>query len=371
MPLKNHFRHQPYHANEPTTAWRVIDADFPAQPDTEAFGSLLSQFAVAAVENVDAIRFVHGTFAGNDALGWFGQLERLIPAASPILKNLGKKLTDLLANDSGNFPPEFVDLFQSGPETRRFVWSGENTHSGRCKAAIELLDELLQRVSDEPRVILWGHSHAGNVAALITNLLGAEDWVRDKFFDLVEPLFPVRDDGLCALSRVRTAIEAGVADELQLDIVNFGAPISYGWDTTGYRNLLHVVNHVPQTGQPDWLCPVVVAGKNIREGVQGDMVQLLGITGSDFLPWMLNQTTRSVEMELHNFLAPECSRRDWWSRASLGMRVADEGQTVLVKYDNTGGHAVMMLGHSVYTKPEWLGFHLELVEQMYGKTSGL
>ncbi len=365
MPLKNHFRHQLYHANEPTAPWRIIEANYPAQPETEAFQSQHSQFATRANEYVDAIWFVHGTFAGNDALGWFGQLERLIPAAGPALKNLGKKLTDLLAGDSGNFPPAFVDLFQLQLETRRFVWSGENTHSGRCKAAIELLDELLQRVHDEPKVMLWGHSHAGNVAALITNLLGAEDWVRDKFLDLVEPLFPVRDDRMCALSRVRAAIESGAADELQLDIVNFGAPISYGWDTAGYRNLLHVVNHIPQAGQPDWLCPIVAAGKNLRDGVQGDMVQILGVTGSDFLPWLLNQSTRSVETKLHQFLAPDCSRRDWWSRASLGMRVADEGETVLVSYDNTDGHASQTVGHSVYTKPEWLGFHLELVRQVW------
>ena len=369
MPLKNHFRHQKYTADEPTAPWRYAEAEFPAQPGSDAFATKANAFAASVAEEVDAIWFVHGTFAGNDALGWLGQLERLIPAAGPVLKDLGKKLTDLLAGDSGNFPPAFVELFEVQPETRRFVWSGENTHSGRCKAAIELLDELLQRTDTEQRVMLWGHSHAGNVAALITNLLGAEAWVRDRFFDLVEPLFPVQDDRMGALSRVRAAIESGAVDGLQLDIVNFGAPISYGWDTAGYRRLLHVVNHVPQPEQPEWLCPLLEAGKNLREGKQGDMVQILGITGSDFLPWLLNKTTRSVEKELHQFLAPDCSRRDWWSRASIGMRVADEGETKLVKYDNTAGHASVTVGHSVYTKPEWLGFHLELVEQMYRKSS--
>ena len=365
MPLKNHFRHQQYTADEPAAPWRYIEAEFPAQPGSDTFATKATAFAESVSAEADAIWFVHGTFAGHDALGWFGQLERLIPAAGPILKNFGKKLTDVLAGDSGNFTPAFMDLLPEPPESRRFVWSGENTHSGRCKAAIELLDELLQRAETQPRVMLWGHSHAGNVAALITNLLGAEDWVRDRFVDLVEPLFPVVDDRSCALSRVRSAFESGSSDRLKIDVVNFGAPVSYGWDSAGYRKLLHIVNHVPQPEQPQWLCPLIEVGKNIRDGVPGDLAQILGITGSDFLPWLLNRTTRDVEKQLHEFLAPDCSRGDWWSRASIGMRVADEGETVLIKYDNTDGLASLTFGHSVYTKAQWLGFHLDLVGQTY------
>ena len=365
MPLKNHFRHQLYQATEPTAPWRYVEAELPVPPQSSAFAARVSAFDKAVADEVDAIWFVHGTFAGDDALGWFGQLERLIPAAGPMLKKFGKKLTDVLAGDSGNFTPAFVDLVSVKPETRRFIWSGENTHSGRCKAAIELLDELLQRVEDQPRVMLWGHSHAGNVAALITNLLGGEDWVRDQFLGLVEPLFPIRNDRMCAFSRVRSALDSGLANELKIDVVSFGTPVTYGWDSAGYRKLVNVVSHVPQLGQPKWLCPLIEAGKNFRDGIPGDMVQILGITGSDFLPWLLNRTTRVVESELHEFLAPDCSRRDWWSRAKVGMRVGDEGETVLGKYDVADGHASQTFGHSVYTKPEWLAFHLDLVRQLY------
>lgn len=365
MPLKNHFRHQTYHADAPVSVWRLEEAAFPAQQGSDSFEATLTRFATALEENVDAMWFVHGTFAGHDALGWFGQLERLIPAAGPVLKNFGKKLTDLLAGDSGNFTPAFVDLIEVPVPTRRFVWSGENTHSGRCKAAIELMDELLQRSSTESRVVLWGHSHAGNVAALISNLIGAEAWVREQFLDLVEPLFPARDDRKGALSRVRSAFESGEAMELKLDIINFGTPVAYGWDTGGYRRLLHVVNHVPQAEKDDWLCSPVEAGKKLRSGPHGDLVQVLGITGSDFLPWLLTRTSRDSETKLHQFLAADCSRRDWWARASIGMRVSEEGESVLVRYENTEGHASETLGHSVYTKPEWLAYHLDLVARLY------
>jgi hypothetical protein len=366
MPLKNHFRHQRYHADEPTAPWRSIKAEFPVQPDDDSFNEVCQKFDQTVAERVDAIWFLHGTFAGDDAFGWFNQVERLVPAAGSMLKGFGKKLTDLLAGDSGNYTPAFVELFRVKPATHRFVWSGENTHSGRCKAAVELLDQLLQRVGSESRVLLWSHSHAANVVALITNLLGAETWVQQRFFGLVEPLFHRSDDRMTALSRVRAAIEEGLGKNLVIDVLAFGSPVSYGWESAGYRKLMHIVNHVPIADSAKWLCPAVEVGKGIRSGIKGDLVQVLGITGSDFLPWLLNQKTRSVEKELAQFLAPDLSRRDWWSRASLGMRVADEGETILVQYDNTDGHATQTLGHSVYTKPQWLSFHMNLVSELYG-----
>ena len=365
MPLKNQFHHQQYYAEEPSAPWRLHKAPYPAQPGSESFTASLSRFSAAIEPEVDAIWFVHGTFAGNDALGWFGQLERLVPATGPVLKQFGKKLTDLLAGDSGNYSPDFMALLDLPRPARRFVWSGENTHSGRSKAAIELLDELLQRLPNEKRVQLWGHSHAGNVAALISNLIGSDAWVVDKFLDLAAPLFPVVDDRSGALSRVREAHRSGRLRELQMDAVNFGTPICYGWDTAGYRKLLHVINHVPQVGQSDWVCSPIEAGKSIRSGVQGDLVQVLAIAGSDFLPWLLSRSSRDCEAGLHEFLAADFSRRDWWSRAKLGMRVAAEGQSLLVEYDNFENHARETLGHSVYTRPQWLSFHLDLVAELY------
>ena len=116
MPLKNHFRHQQYSADEPAATWRYVEAEFPAQSGSDAFATRVEAFVESVADEVDAIWFVHGTFAGNDALGWFGQLERLIPAAGPMLKKFGKKLTDVLAGDSGNFTPAFVELFGDRPE---------------------------------------------------------------------------------------------------------------------------------------------------------------------------------------------------------------------------------------------------------------
>ena len=388
MPAKNHFQHQRLSADEPEATWSTTAVPFPAQLGDRAFKESIERFISCIEERIDSLWLVHGTFVGNDALGIFGQIERVIPALGPTLKLLGKNLTDALAGDTGNFSNRFADQISGTVPVNRFTWSGENSHSGRCKAAIELLAAMIEQIKTCPRVLLWGHSHAGNIAALVTNLIGAEPWCRDAFLELAEPLFPASKDQSAkstALKRVREAFSNGTAQKLELDIVNFGTPVSYGWDTGGYRRLMHVVNHHPARDQPLWLCPPVkVAGRWLfpnfnsnagtetaapdavgggDEQVSGDMIQILGIAGSEFLPWLLDQSTRDCEAALQKFIAPGHERNDYIRHASIGTRVANEGISVLVEYDNTNGLAAATMGHSIYTRTAWLGFHCDLVRE--------
>ena len=388
MPAKNHFQHQRLTADQPEAPWSTIAATYPAQLGDSAFEDSIERFISSIQERIDSLWLVHGTFVGNDALGIFGQIERAIPALGPTLKLLGKNLTDALAGDRGNFSNRFAEQISGDVPVNRFTWSGENTHSGRCKAAIELLAAMIDQIETRPRVLLWGHSHAGNIAALVTNLIGAEPWCRDSFLELAEPLFPAPSDPSAkptALQQVREAFSNGTPQKLELDIVNFGTPVSYGWDSGGYRRLMHVVNHRPTGGQPLWLCPPVnVAGRwlfsnsNSTSGAEvsapdssdgndeqlsGDMIQILGIAGSEFLPWLLDQSTRDCETALQKFIAPGHERNDYIRHASIGSRVANEGVSVLVEYDNTNGLAAATMGHSIYTRTAWLGFHCDLVRK--------
>ncbi len=388
MPAKNHFQHQRLTADEPEAPWSTITTPFPAQLGDRAFKDSIERFISSIQERIDSLWLVHGTFVGNDALGIFGQIERAIPALGPTLKLLGKNLTDALAGDTGNFSNRFAEQISGTVPVNRITWSGENSHSGRCKAAIELLAAMTAQIETCPRVLLWGHSHAGNIAALVTNMIGAEPWCRDAFLELTEPLFPASNKQSAeptALQKVREAFSSGTAQRLELDIVNFGTPVSYGWDSGGYRKLMHVVNHHPAAGQPLWLCPPVkVAGRWLfpnynssagtevavqdstdgsDEQVSGDMIQILGIAGSEFLPWLLDQSTRDCETALQKFIAPGHERGDYIRHASIGSRVANEGISVLVEYDNTNGLAAATMGHSIYTRTAWLGFHCDLVRK--------
>ena len=93
------------------------------------------------------------------------------------------------------------------------------------------------------------------------------------------------------------------------------------------------------------------------------MIQILGIAGSEFLPWLLDQSTRDCETALQKFIAPGHERNEYVSHASIGSRVANEGISVLVEYDNTNGLAAATMGHSIYTRTAWLGFHCDLVRK--------
>ena len=93
------------------------------------------------------------------------------------------------------------------------------------------------------------------------------------------------------------------------------------------------------------------------------MIQSLGIAGSEFLPWLLDQSTRDCETALQKFIAPGHERNDYIRHASIGSRVANEGISVLVEYDNTNGLAAATMGHSIYTRTAWLGFHCDLVRK--------
>ncbi|MCA9218780.1 MAG: hypothetical protein KDA71_00555, partial [Planctomycetales bacterium] len=133
--------------------------------------------------DVRAIYLIHGSFVGADALGLFREVARVSSAAAEPLRRLQKQLLDALAKDAGNYTPEFAREFEhaitidGGPTVpvRLFHWSSENHHIGRADGAVQLLAAIHDdEAAKTGRVLIWGHSHGGNVLALLTNLLGAD-----------------------------------------------------------------------------------------------------------------------------------------------------------------------------------------------------
>ncbi|GAJ02451.1 unnamed protein product, partial [marine sediment metagenome] len=205
----------------------------------EAAGALFDK------ANVVGVYCAHGTFAGNDALGLLTELARFAPGVSKSLSRLGKQTVDWVAGETGNYTPAYVSTMQKGLSAgaertipvRLFNWSSQNNHIGRADGAVRLLDEVARFAEslelDEfspagpPRIVLWGHSHGGNVFSLLTNLLGSDSETRREFFKASRSFYQP-----CIRNNVDLPVWPRVIDLLEnpdhplrrvaLDVVTFG-----------------------------------------------------------------------------------------------------------------------------------------------------
>jgi len=140
---------------------------------------------------VVAVYLVHGTFVGPDALGVLAELARVFPKASNAVRRLIKRAVNKITGEAGNYTRSYARLFESainrpdqpGIPVHLFNWSSENHHIGRADGAVRLINELASlELKPGQRVLLWGHSHAGNVFALMTNLLAGHAEAVESFF---------------------------------------------------------------------------------------------------------------------------------------------------------------------------------------------
>ena len=320
---------------------------------------------------VVAIYLVHGSFVGHDASGLLTELSRVLPGAGDALREISKRLVDSVVGEHGNYTPEFARRFQRSINrddrrhipVRLFHWSSENHHIGRADGAVHLLDEL-DRIVPPGRVLLWGHSHAGNVFALLTNLLAGDKDSVAAFFEKARSYYrrPTGRADLPLWDRVRSRLleRSEPAVERPLDFVTFGTPIRYGWDTNGYDHLLHVIHHRPKPAAADYLAPFPPSLEDVLSAAGGDCVQQIGIAGTNVMPGLMTWRTLWADRQLNHLLQPDLPIRQLQSRLKKGMRVPEEGFTLLVDYGPPQGNlAQHHAGHAVYTDPRRLLFHAE------------
>ena len=337
--------------------------------------------------NVAAVYLVHGTFCGNDLLGVLTELARVAPNLSEKLRKLSKGTMDLVLGETGNYTRGVAgrmerDLSAGAGRTMpvvRFNWSSQNTHIARADGAVRLIDELVRCAADisgnqnadlSPRILLWAHSHGGNVLALITNLLGGDLASRREFFDAARPFYRNRANrsAFPAWQRVEEILLAGgnPLGNIALDLVTFGTPIRYGWETAGYTKLLHFDNHRPLSAGGDWLAPYPPPLFRVLTASAGDFVQQIGIAGSGFPPNPIAWRTFAANRRLRRLVARDAP---YWLLTNLkaGARVPDEGPTLLVDYADPAHTPLRHLfGHACYTRSRWMPLHCELVaREMY------
>lgn len=335
--------------------------------------------------DVRAIYLVHGSFVGADAFGLFREVARVSSAAAEPLRRLQKQLLDALAKDAGNYTVEFAKEFEEAIAidgekplpVRLLNWSSENHHIGRADGAIRLIAALLDdHAASEGRVLVWGHSHGGNVLALVTNLLGGDASLRQEFFHACRSYY--RWPGLERVDmpewpRVQGLLEN---DSIQsraarLDLVTFGTPVRYGWETNGYGNLLHFIHHRPVPGQDPAVAEFPRDVEAVLTARFGDYIQQFGIAGTNFAPAAWSWRAALADVRLGRLLQPGIPARTLLERLKLGTRTHDEGTNLLVDYGLPTGHVGQHLaGHAVYTRSDWLLFHAEEVTRRFYRNTG-
>lgn len=302
MPRDNRFQHQSYPA-VPVLKAAVSSLSVKSEKPVD-FGRLHDEFGIHHVE------LVHGTFAGSDPFGVNAILKMLaeetsrplrvplklvIDKLSDSIRNVSQRVTGSVANYNEDYGRNFQELVggaDADPLVSRLspTWSSENNHLARAELAVRLLcrlDDLKNQglnPADE-RVMLWGYSHAAAGLALLTNLLANHRPSVDSFFEAAE-------DSLGELGRRARAILAAERSPHSLAkclvLVTFGGPVRYGWDTDGYRYLMHVIHHRAfDENEPTRSVPAVqfgCAGKGVRnnlEAVSGGLLDILNARHGD------------------------------------------------------------------------------------------
>jgi hypothetical protein len=359
VPPGNGFRHQVYGGEPANATYARITAPAPVgdaawiEQGLGPLGGLLRRAGVRSVW------LVHGTFAGTDAVGLFRMLARLVPGPARGLAAWRKRTVDALVGDAGNYTDAFARELEAGLNlghtgarlsVHRFAWTGENHHLGRADAAVNLLEKLLDEAAgttDDPgRVLVWAHSHGGNVLALVTNLLRATPALRRRFFQAARSHHRRSDRGgidLPAWPRLEERLERGAPALPALDIVTFGTPVRYGWDVDVGARLLHVVNHRPVPGLPEYRPRFPPRLEAVLHATDGDVIQQVGIAGTDFPPPFLFWRARFANRRLRSLLERGVARQRLFARLESGTRVAADGITLLVDYANARGHVASVL----------------------------
>ncbi len=329
---------------------------------------------------VAAVFLVHGTFVGPDALGIVAELARILPSANRAGRRVIKRIIDRITGESGNYTPQYAERFAAAinpPESdelpvRLFNWSSENHHIGRADGAVRLIDHLASlKLPAGSRVLLWGHSHAGNVFALMSNLLAGDRDKVERFFDAAEIYYRWPFLGCVDIpvwQRVRQLLQEPYPPirQVALDLVTFGTPIRYGWDSAGYGQLLHFIHHRPHEGLPAYQAPFPPRLQDVLHATDGDYVQQLGIAGTNVMPSVFAWRAWMADQRLHRLLQGENIEGQPLERFRAGTIVPDEGTSLLVDYGTPeGGVARHLAGHAVYTREKWLLFHAEEVARRF------
>lgn len=342
-----------HHTFDQIVTFNEDDPSFEAQsPEWQEKMQACGQ--VLAKNKVGLVVFTHGTFVGEDPLGLIPALERLSPRFKPHklsnqLKEFNRSFWAKKLTDQGYFHPDYVELFEQslGQDIPciNFRWTSGNYHAARFSGAINLIQLISanQKEIKDKRVLLIGHSHAGQVFALIANLLADSPTGKALKQLLQEEGIQIEED----LAKLK---------DLDLDFVTLGTPYIYDWPKADQYQPINLINHRnhPYLG-------------GSRTGVlhtrDGDYIQQWGIAGSDLLATTSKE--RKLNKKLSEILGDTTNLILWRRNVSAMLRVPPHGKTHLIDYKDDSkilpNCISTMFGHGVYTTYEAMLFNTDLI----------
>lgn len=329
---------------------------------------------------VRQVVLVHGTFAGDNALGIYDFLEPIkqsltgSTAVTSKLKSLGKFVFNSLVKDVGNYTPEYAQAMGEGLNhgiaCDLFVWGSGDFHLARLKGAVELTKHLAEKITAQniqqgERILLLGHSHAGQLFALITTLLG--DDARAKVLLAAVDRSPHLGNKADLLSHLKTI------KSVILDLVTLGTPVRYAWGG-GEGNSYHLLAVINQRSP---------SGFTGLPGTRdGDYVQQWGVEGTDVLPSFDSELNTELDAVLDAGRSLSALRQSLENKGRRHPHYADGSlvkESLLINYQDNAptlfgfplvlgmNHAIKTLfGHGVYTESRAMLFNVDtIIENFY------
>jgi hypothetical protein len=247
------------------------------------------------------------------------------------------------------------------------------------EAAVALIEFLQQwgselAISKDDRILLIAHGHAGQVLALLSNLVTlGESEARPRVFEILAKYWEACPTEGRSVEQLEILYQMLVDKQFlagaSVDIVTLGTPIRYGWDIDGVGRLLHLVNHrkIRADGKA-WLAkmelPQVAWEMPYQTG--GDYVQQLAVAGTDDVP--VSPEALQANMDLRDICEPYDGFERWLECTRRTTRCPNDGQCLLVEYGIQADEEAPrqhLFGHGCYTKSRAMLFTAQEIAKTF------
>lgn len=403
MPEENNFLHGKYSRSNPGDRVNYLTLEPGARPFSPAWKDAMGLTGKTLYDSgVRAVVLLYGSYLGADLFGSkrlddVGGLKRGYSRGIPGLESLlamlrpgdfekspgnsaitppfsnddaTKAQIDNLVGDCGNFTEEYLRGLEEGFSSSgspiacvRHLWSSLHHHLGRMEGALDLFHNLtlLQQtlnLHEKNRILIIAHGHAGQLAALLSNLISPEEsLVRDDLFEILGQFYGESDLPPPALAHLKELEQFLSTNQHQtfpaLDVATLGTAVRYGWDTGGVGKLVHLVNHRPlRSDGKQWLAKMELPQITMEMPmvIGGDYVQQLAVGSTDAVP--SNPLEEEINQTLRENLEPYDGFERWLECARRVTRCPSDGQCLLIDYQDAGegSPSEHLYGHACYTR---------------------